>query len=149
MSGDSVKKKKDPNRQHTEEESEPPLSMERHVTPTVPGKHPESTWETPGNTTVAGAWAGRPLWKTGVTAQHLLKAHTWTESAQPLLQSSEGSPKLHCGLGCTDVSYSQTGSTWYLAYPLDFGWLVRLPQTRKQHDHFTLLNVASDVTLNS
>ena len=123
MSRDSVLKKKDPNRQHTEEESEPPLSTERHVTPTVPGKHPESTWETPGNITVAGAWAGQPLWKTGVTAQRLLKAHTWTESAQPLLQPSEGSPKLHCGPGVYRCELLPDGVHVVLSLPPGF-WVA-------------------------
>lgn len=64
-------KKKDPNRQHTKEGNKPPLSTERHPTPTVTGRNTlkargrlqatleglQVPWREPG-------W-GRPLWKTG------------------------------------------------------------------------------------
>ena len=52
-------------------------------------------------------------------------------------------------LGCTDAELLPDGvQVVHLAYPLDSGRLLRLPQSRKPHDRFTLLKMASDVTLN-
>ena len=52
-------------------------------------------------------------------------------------------------LGCKDAELlPDRVQVVHLVYPLDSGGLVRLPQSGKQHNHFTLLNVASEVTLN-
>lgn len=118
-------------------------------------KHPESTRETPCNTrratsAVAGAWVGTASLEDGGSLPSACWGHAPGQSPHSFSFSLQrANQRSTVALGCTDAEVLPDGvQVAHLAYPLDSGRLLRLPQSRKQHNRFTLLNTASDVTLN-